>query len=194
MTEPEPSHNPYKKPDVLVVGDGPAGLSAALFLAKNGMSVTVFGQDQTPMHKAMLYNYLGIPEMTGTRFQAVAQKQVADHGGMLINEAATAAEKTDTGFKITTDNSETYEAKYLVLTPGPNHEMAQSLGLSLNDEGGVDAERDGTTAVPNLYVAGWTTRAQQIQAIISAGDGAAAALSILSAEKGKAFHDFDVVG
>jgi len=59
----------YIMADVLIVGDGPAGLSAALFLAKNDMSVTVFGQDTTPMHKAMLYNYLGIPEMTGSDFQ-----------------------------------------------------------------------------------------------------------------------------
>lgn len=29
-----------------IVGDGPGGLSAALFLTKNGHEVTVFGQDK----------------------------------------------------------------------------------------------------------------------------------------------------
>ena len=47
-------------PDVIVIGDGPGGLSAALFLAKNGKEVVVYGQDKTAMHWAMLHNYLGI--------------------------------------------------------------------------------------------------------------------------------------
>ena len=34
-------------------------------------------------------------------------------------------------------------------------------------------------------------RAEEWQAIISAGDGAAAALNVLTKEKGEHFHDFD---
>ena len=52
---------------VVIVGDGPGGLSAALFLAKNGQDVTVFGTDDTAMHYAYLYNYLGIPEIQMSR-------------------------------------------------------------------------------------------------------------------------------
>ena len=62
---------------VIVVGDGPGGLSAALFLAKNGQEVTVYGQDKTAMNHAHLYNYLGIPEIGGTEFQAIARQQVS---------------------------------------------------------------------------------------------------------------------
>ena len=74
--------------DVIIIGDGPGGLSAALFLAKNGQNVTVFGQDETPMHYAKLYNYLGIPEITGTDFQKVAREQVQSFGADLQEERA----------------------------------------------------------------------------------------------------------
>ena len=50
---------------IIVVGDGPGGLSCALFLAKNEMDVTVFGKDDTAMHYAELHNYLGIPKILG---------------------------------------------------------------------------------------------------------------------------------
>ena len=44
-----------------------------------------------------------------------------------------------------------------------------------------------------LYVIGWSTRLKKIQAIISAGDGACAALDILSAKAGEDIHDFDLI-
>ena len=80
-------------PDVIVVGDGPGGLSAALFLAKNDMSVTVFGQDKTLMHKAMLYNYLGIPKIAGPEFQQIGREQVRGFGGEIQDVEVSSVEK-----------------------------------------------------------------------------------------------------
>jgi thioredoxin reductase (NADPH) len=48
------------------------------------------------------------------------------------------------------------------------------------------------TSVADAYATGAMVRAEEWQAIISAGDGAAAALNVLSKEKGEHFHDFDV--
>ena len=178
--------------DVLIVGDGPAGLSAALFLAKNEMSVKVFGQDQTLMHKAMVYNYLGIPEITGSEFQKIGRQQVEKFGAELLGSEVSGVEKGEGGFTVHTDDGARHEGTYLILATGPSNPLAESLGISKGDEGLV-SDRSGRTDVDGLYVVGWSTRLKKIQAIISAGDGACAALDILSARAGEDMHDFDVV-
>ena len=178
--------------DVIVIGDGPGGLSAALFLAKKGLDTLVFGQDQTPMHKAVLHNYLGVPDTTGSDFQTLARKQVTDMGAKISDDEVAAVEQADGGFRVTA-NGTAHEARYLIIAAGPNPAFAEALGLSLTQRKTVDADRDGRTAVDNVYAIGWSTRPDKIQAIISAGDGGAAALDIISREAGKEIHDFDVV-
>jgi thioredoxin reductase (NADPH) len=81
--------------ETIVVGDGPGGLSAALFLAKNGHTVTVYGQDQTPMHHAQLHNYLGLPDISGSEFQRTAREHAMTYGATIIDEAVTAIEVVD---------------------------------------------------------------------------------------------------
>ena len=180
-------------PLAIVIGDGPAGLSAALFLAKNGKETLVFAQDQTPMHAAKLLNYLGIPAMPGSDFQKIARKQVTEQGGKIIDAPVESARRTDEGFSVSTPDGASHDARYLIIATGPKPKLAEDLGLALNKRQTVDADRNGRTSVANLYAVGWSVRPDKIQAIISAGDGAAAALDILSAEAGKDVHDFDEV-
>ena len=59
------------------------------------------------------------------------------------------------------------------------------------DDGVVDVDVSMETSVADAYATGAMVRAEEWQAIISAGDGAAAALNVLSKEKGEHFHDFD---
>ena len=79
--------------DTIIIGDGPGGLSAALFLAKNGQNVTVFGQDKTSMHWAKLYNYLGIPEILGSDFQKIAREQVTKFGAIFKDQPVIGIER-----------------------------------------------------------------------------------------------------
>ncbi len=177
--------------NVLIVGDGPAGLSAALLLAKNGVDVDVFGTDDTPMHKALLLNYLGIPKMTGSEFQEISRTQVQDFGATLHDTRVEAIEQSEEGFRVETSDDDTHQAPYVILaTTNKSHQ--EGLGVKReNDEAAVD--RNGRTNIDGCYAIGWASRKDKIQAIISAGDGAAAAVDILSEQKGEPFHDFDVV-
>jgi len=177
---------------VAVVGGGPAGLSAALFTAKNGLDTTVFDTDETWMHKAHLFNYPGIGSIGGSEFMGVARQQVDDFGvDRKQGEEVTGVAADGDGFTLTTDDGE-YEADYLVLATGADRSLAGDLGCETDDDGVVEASVEMETSVDDAYATGAMVRAEEWQAVISAGDGAAAALNILSKEKGEHYHDFDV--
>ncbi|HEY8946133.1 MAG TPA: FAD-dependent oxidoreductase [Polyangiaceae bacterium] len=176
---------------VVIVGDGPGGLSAALFLAKAGTEVIVYGQDKTAMHWALLRNYLGIPEMRGSEFQRIARDQVTTFGARIEPLRVESASKAGDGFQLRLENGDTVEADYLILSEGKSPRLAQQLGLSFDEKNGVTTDVNGRTAVARVYAVGRQHRPGRSQAIISAGDGAAAAIDILTEVRGEPFTDWD---
>jgi thioredoxin reductase len=178
--------------DVAIVGGGPAGLSAGLFAGKNGLDTVLFDTDGTWLHKAHLFNYLGVGSVGGSEYLATARQQVDDFGvDRHQGEEVTEVAATDDGFAVTTEDGE-YEASYLVLATGANRDLAEALGCAFDDDDTVSVDVSMETSVEGAYATGAMARAEEWQAIISAGDGAAAALNILSNEKGEHYHDFDV--
>ncbi len=178
--------------DVSIIGGGPAGLSAALFTAKNGLETAVFDTDATWMHKAHLFNYPGIGSIDGSTFIDTLRGQVDSFGA----ERRQDVEVTDVNgsggeFVLKTENGQ-FEADYVVLATGAHRRLADSLGCEFTDQETVDVNVSMETSVPDAYATGAMVRAEEWQTVISAGDGAAAALNILSKKKGEHFHDFDV--
>ena len=178
--------------DVAIVGGGPAGLSAGLFAGKNGLDAVLFDTDKTWMHKAHLFNYPGLGAGGGDEFLATLRQQADDFGvDRKQGEAVTDVDESGDGFAVTTEEGE-YEADYLVLATGASRDLAESLGCALGDDDTVEVDVSMETTVDGAYATGGMVRAEEWQAVISAGDGAAAALNILSKEKGEHYHDFDV--
>lgn len=174
---------------VTIVGDGPGGLSAALFLAKNGHEVKVYGQNETAMNYAYLFNYLGVPEIEGTRFQEIAKDQVRSQGAEIIDEEVESV-SADGPFKVTTESGSSV-SDYLILTEGKSPDLARSLGLSTNEDGAIVVDENYRSSIDRIYVVGRSVRPKRSQAIISAGAGAVAALDILAREEGKDVQDWD---
>ena len=175
---------------IAIVGDGPGGLSAALFLAKNGQEAVVYGQDETAMHYALLKNYLGIREVPGPEFQEIAIAQAQAFGAELRMARATEVTTSGDGFVVTADDGSTLAADYLVLAEGRNAPLAESLGLAAAD-GAITVDTEYRASLPRVYVVGRSARPDRSQAIISAGAGATAALDILSDITGEDFKDWD---
>lgn len=178
--------------DVAIVGGGPAGLSAAQFAAKNDLETVVFDTGDSWMNRAHLFNYPAVRSISGQEFIHVAKDQAADRGAdVREGEEVTAIEASENGFALTTDAGD-YEADYVVLATGADTELAEDLGCDFTDEGVVDVNVDMQTSVDGVYATGAMGRDTKWQAVIAAGDGAAAVLDILSTEKGEYYHDFDV--
>ncbi|MFB6168357.1 MAG: NAD(P)/FAD-dependent oxidoreductase [Haloferacaceae archaeon] len=189
---------------VAVVGGGPAGLSAALFTAKNGLDTVLFDTDETWMHKAHLFNYPGIGSVDGSTFVETARQQADDFGtdrrqGVEVTDVST----DDDGFALATEATEDapddaeggeVAADYVVLATGTSRDLAGSLGCATTDDGVVDVDVTMETSVDGAYATGGMVRAEEWQTVISAGDGAAAALNVLTREKGEHYHDFDTPG
>jgi len=179
-------------PDVIVIGDGPGGLSAALFLAKNKMDVVIYGQDTTAMNYALLKNYLGIAEMLGSDFQKIARAQVEAVGGRIrTDRVQTVAAGNDGRWNVVLQSGDTATCRYLILSEGKAPRLAQQLGLVFDEATGIPTDKNARTRLDTVYVVGRSARPGRSQAVISAGDGAAAAIDILSREKNESFLDWD---
>jgi thioredoxin reductase len=117
-----------------------------------------------------------------------ARQQVDDFGAERLGEEVTDVERTEDGFVVTADDE--YAADYLVLATGASRELAEALGCAFDGDV-VDVDVTMETSVEDAYATGAMVRAEEWQAVISAGDGAAAALNVLTKERGEHFHDFD---
>jgi thioredoxin reductase len=183
---------PRIEDDAIIVGDGPTALQCGLLLAKNGVGTRVLGPGETPVNKAILFNYLGTDGMTGPNFMEASRQHAERFGVHLHRVRVTRVERARDGFRAVDEGGNIFDGRYLVLAHGRNRALAESLGLEIGAEG-VVVDRWGRTNIENVYAGGAQARGARNQVAIAVGDGAAIALDILSRERGTPTHDFDVL-
>ncbi len=114
--------------DIIVVGAGPAGLTAALYALRASKTVLVieqstFGGQVTFSPK--IENYPGIPEMSGNEFADKLLDQVLNMGAEVEMEKVTGI--VDEGNrKLVFANNKVFEAKAVIIAVGVHH---RQLGL-----------------------------------------------------------------
>lgn len=119
--------------DIIVVGAGPAGLTAALYALRASKSVLViekstFGGQVTFSPK--IENYPGIPEMSGNEFADKLLDQVLSMGAEVEMETVTGI--SDVGaHKTVFAGNKVFEARAVIIAVGVRH---RQLGLDNENE------------------------------------------------------------
>jgi len=185
--------------DLVIVGGGPAGASAATFSGHAGLQTVVLDADKGLTRRAMIYNHLGFPEgITGPDLVDRGQEQATRAGAEWVKADVASLERRDDGFLLTTEDGRTFEAREVLLTIGANLALAKQAGLEIRpgteprirEVVAVDAE--GRSSVSGVWVAG-TAAGVSVHTIVTAGDGARVAINIISGQKGQRYVWHDVL-
>ena len=119
--------------DIIVIGGGPAGLTAALYAARAGKSVLVLEQAGFGGQIALsprVENYPGIPHMAGNLLADALVEQVLNQDVDVEVETVTAFSGENGAFTVTTEDGD-HPCRAIILATGVTH---RHLGLEGEEE------------------------------------------------------------
>jgi thioredoxin reductase (NADPH) len=113
--------------EIVIVGAGPAGLSAGIYIARQNVSCLIISKDLGGQMNLIprLENYPGAIMTSGQILAKTLETQYLSFKGEMVYDTVEKIDESEGGFKIKTTRSE-YAAKSVVLAPG---KVPNMLGL-----------------------------------------------------------------
>lgn len=123
--------------DVIIVGKGPAGLSAALYTVRANLKTLIIGQNNSVLANAeKIENYFGFTDVvSGHELLRAGELQVLRLGAEIINEEVVGIQQTE-GFEVTTAGNR-YTGRAVLLATGQPQKKLQMEGLKELEGRGV---------------------------------------------------------
>jgi len=157
---------PDRRCDVVIVGGGGAGLSAALQLARSRRSVVVVDAGEPRNAPAAhMHAYLGHDGRPPTEFLAIGRAEVHNYGADIVDDTATTVRTNPdgNGFQVVLAGGNVIEGRRVLVATGLVDELPDIPGV---------AEQWGRGVIHCPYCHGWEVRDQKI-AVIATGPLAA---------------------
>lgn len=120
--------------DIIIVGGGPAGLTAAVYALRAGKTVLVVekaGFGGQIAFSPKVENLPGFQQISGAEFAEKLVDQAMNLGADVEMETVVSVEKSGETFRVSTEEGSSYEAGSVILAPGVKHRL---LGLPGEEE------------------------------------------------------------
>jgi len=106
--------------DVIIIGAGAAGLSAAIYACRRKLNTLVISMDKggQTILTSSIENYPGFKKSHGAKLMKIFEEQVLELGAEIVMGKLSNVEKINNNFKVHLTNKEVYESKSVILAYG----------------------------------------------------------------------------
>lgn len=184
--------------DVIIVGSGPAGQSAALFTSKAGKKTLVLDNGKGMTQRAYLKNHYGAKELEGNDLLSVGREQAEFFGTEFKEGTVSNVTKNGDRFVAETEEGESFEGGAVILATGANLALAETIGVKTiaatepRIKTVVEVDSEGRTNIEGIWACG-TAGGVSVHTIITSGDGARVAINLISELNGARYVDHDMI-
>lgn len=186
--------------DVVVIGAGPAGGSAALFCAKADKKILLIDNDKSITKRAMMFNHYGVAEVSGLDMVENGKELAKKFGAEVVSCTVVKLDNSlddNASIKVVAEDRE-YTSKHVILATGLSTELASTIGAEVKPgtephvKSVIAVDCDGRSSVSGVWGAG-ACAGESLHTIITAGHGAKVAVNVISELNGKRYVDHDVL-
>jgi thioredoxin reductase len=156
--------------DVIIVGGGPAGLSAALILGRSRRKVALFDTGkQRNLRSQAMHGYLSRDGISPAEFLKISRKELKVYGIGIHHKEVKQAVKEGHIFMVTDENEHIYYSRKLLIATGVVDQVPPIEGIE---------EMYGKSVHHCPYCDGWEVRDKKIAVYGKAKRGIAVALAL----------------